>query len=75
MIFDQTTVFRDKEERSYLFWLKPVREGHKLDNTKEYALGMVDFKWRNLYGDLGSLRVGPYKNDQQRPDDKSKIDI
>ena len=30
---------------------------------KEFILGVLDLKWRNLYGDAGNLRVGPYKSE------------
>ena len=41
-LFDQTTVFKDKEERQYIFWLKTAQDGRKIDNFKEFTLGVLD---------------------------------
>ena len=30
---------------------------------KENNLGVLDLKWRGVYGDAGNLRVGPYKSE------------
>lgn len=72
-IFDQTAVFLPHDIRNYIFWIKPVNENQKIDNTKEINLGKLDLKWRNLFGDPGNLIVGPYRSTATRG--QREIDI
>ena len=62
-LFDSSCVFKQEEERHYLFKLKPISDSQVLESKKEYSLGILNLRWRNLYGDVGSLRLGPYKSE------------
>jgi hypothetical protein len=55
--------------------IKPASVEGRLDNTKECKFGMLDVKWRNLYGDAGYLTVGPYDNSTVRTKEKRGFEI
>lgn len=55
-IFDQSVVMKANDVRQYVFWLKPVSEQQKVDNTQDMPLGNLEVQWRNYFGDAGSAR-------------------
>ena len=37
--------------------LKPLKPGHKIDNSKQHILGHLYINWKNYMGDHGHLEL------------------
>lgn len=47
--------------RAYLFQISPTNPDVKLNKFEVLNLGQLEVKWCNYFGDLGVLKIGPFK--------------
>ena len=79
-LFSDTAVFFPGDIRAYMFLIKSNDDKLKLDNSASHDLGKVKFQWRNYYGDVGQLSLGPFKSlhsnsKEETPAERKDIEI